>query len=259
MSLNPKFTDWKDKRCWVVGASTGIGAALADLLAARGARVALSARRKEPLDSMAARYGKRRALALPLDITQAAALEAAAKKIDMEWGGIDLVVPMAGDYKPMRAWELDLKVARNMIEVNLMGYLNILAAVIPRFMKQKGGTVALVSSVAGYRGLPKSLIYGPTKAAIINLAETMYMDLHDQGIGVVVINPGFVKTPLTDQNEFKMPNLITPEEAAREIVAGLEAGEFEIHFPKAFTRKLKFMRFLPYGTYFRTIRKSTDL
>ena len=96
MSLNPKFTDWKDKRCWVVGASTGIGAALADLLVAKGARVALSARRKEPLDSMAARYGKRRALVLPLDITQAAALEAAAKKIDAEWGGIDLVVPMAG-------------------------------------------------------------------------------------------------------------------------------------------------------------------
>ena len=259
MSLNPKFTDWKDKRCWVVGASAGIGAALADLLAAKGARVALSARRKEPLDEMAARYGKDRALVLPLDITQAAALEAAAKRIDAAWGGIDLVVPMAGDYKPMRAWDLDLKVARNMIEVNLMGYLNILAAVIPRLMKQKGGTVALVSSVAGYRGLPKSLIYGPTKAAIINLAETMYMDLHDRGIGVVVVNPGFVKTPLTDQNEFKMPSLISPEEAAREIVKGLEAGEFEIHFPKRFTRTLKFMRLLPYGTYFRTIRKSTDL
>jgi len=259
VSLNPKFTDWKDQRCWIVGASTGIGAALADLLAAKGARVALSARRHEPLEAMSARYGKDRALVLPLDITDAPALETAAKAIVDRWGGIDLVVPMAGEYKPMRAWELDLKVARTMVEVNLMGYLNIVAAVVPRMIAQKSGTIALVSSVAGFRGLPKSLIYGPTKAAIINLAETMYMDLAEKGVGVAVINPGFVKTPLTADNEFEMPNLISPEEAAREIVQGLEDGEFEIHFPKAFTRKLKFLRHLPYGMYFNLIRKSTGL
>ena len=123
----------------------------------------------------------------------------------------------------------------------------------------ENAATSLVSSVAGYRGLPKSLIYGPTKAALINLAETMYLDLQPKGVAVSVINPGFVKTPLTAQNEFEMPNIISPEEAAESIVHGLEAGEFEIHFPKAFSRKLKFLRHLPYGMYFSAIRKSTGL
>ena len=259
MALNPRIRDWKDRRCWIVGASTGIGAALAEALAAKGARVALSARRREPLDEMAGRFGKGRALVLPLDITDAAALESAAQAIDTAWGGLDLVVPMAGEYKPMRATEIDLAVARTMIEVNLMGYLNVCAAVVPRMLRQKSGTISLVSSVAGYRGLPKSLIYGPTKAALINLAETMYLDLQPRGVAVSVINPGFVRTPLTAQTEFEMPNIISPEEAAESIVEGLEAGEFEIHFPKAFSRKLKFLRHLPYGMYFSAIRKSTGL
>ncbi len=259
MPLNPPITDWKGRRCWIVGASTGIGAALADLLAKKGAKVALSARRAEPLREMAARYGEANALVLPLDITDAAALESAAKAIEKAWGGLDLVVPMAGEYKPMRATHIDLAVARTMIEVNLMGYLNVCAAVVPRMLKQKSGAISLVSSVAGYRGLPKSLIYGPTKAALINLAETMYLDLQPKGIAVSVVNPGFVRTPLTAQNEFEMPHIISPEEAAGEIVKGLEAGEFEIHFPKAFSRKLKLLRHLPYGMYFSAIRKSTGL
>jgi short-subunit dehydrogenase len=259
MALNPPVRDWKDKRCWIVGASTGIGAALADALAARGARVALSARRAGPLHEMAGRYGKGRALALPLDITEAPALEKAAAAIADAWGGIDLLVLMAGEYKPMRAWKLELAAARSMVEVNLMGYYNALAAVVPRLVEQQAGTIALVSSVAGYRGLPKSLVYGPTKAAVINLAEALYLDLQPKGIGVCVVNPGFVKTPMTDQNDFKMPALIEPEEAAREIVAGLEDGEFEIHFPKRFTRFLKVLQLLPYGQYFPAVRKATGL
>ena len=121
--------------------------------------------------------------------------------------------------------------------------------------RQRAGTLALVSSVAGYRGLPKSLVYGPTKAALINLAETLYLDLSPKGVGVCVINPGFVKTPLTAGNDFRMPALISPEEAAREIVAGLARGAFEIHFPRRFTRWLKVMRLLPYRLYFPAIRR----
>jgi len=259
MALNPRIRDWKDRRCWIVGASTGIGAALAEALAAKGARVALSARRREPLDEMAGRFGKGRALALPLDITDAPSLEKAAASMAKAWGGIDLVVLMAGEYRPMRAWELDVKAARSMVEVNLLGPLNALAAVVPRLLAQGGGTIALVSSVAGYRGLPKSLVYGPTKAAMINLAEALYLDLQPKGIGVCVVNPGFVRTPMTARNEFRMPALIEPDEAAREIVAGLEAGEFEIHFPKRFTRFLKLLRVLPYGRYFPAVRKATGL
>ncbi|MGE0355636.1 MAG: SDR family NAD(P)-dependent oxidoreductase [Burkholderiales bacterium] len=259
MALNPPIRPWKDKRCWIVGASTGIGAALAERLSGEGARVALSARRAEPLAKMASRIGKARALALPLDITDAPALEAAAGRITDAWGGIDLVVVMAGEYKPMRAWELDLGAARAMVDVNLMGSYNALAATIPRLIAQGSGTIALVSSVAGYRGLPKSLVYGPTKAAMINLAETLYLDLSPKGLGVCVVNPGFVKTPMTAVNEFRMPALIEPEEAAEEIVAGLERGEFEIHFPKRFTRWLKLLRLLPYGRYFPAVRKATGL
>ena len=258
MSLNPRIEMWKDKRCWIVGASTGIGASLADLLLAKGARVAISARRREPLDAIAAKFGANVAV-LPLDINDSGELERATNAIVARWGGVDVVVCMAGDYKPMRAWELDLEVARRMIQTNIQGYLNVLAPVIPLMMKQGSGTMCLVSSVAGFRGLPKSLIYGPTKAAIINLAETMYMDLTDKGLGVCVVNPGFVRTPLTSGNEFKMPALIEPGEAAGEIVRGLERGEFEIHFPKRFTRVMKLMRHLPYTLYFPAIRKMTGL
>jgi NADP-dependent 3-hydroxy acid dehydrogenase YdfG len=258
MALNPKVESWKDRRIWIVGASTGIGAALAEDLLAKGAKVAVSARKREPLEAMAAKHGGNVAV-LPLDINDAPALAAATQQIVALWGGLDLLVLMAGDYAPMRAYELDLEVARRMIQTNIQGYLNALAPVIPLMMKQASGTLCLVSSVAGFRGLPKSLIYGPTKAAIINLAETMYMDLSDKGIGVCVVNPGFVRTPLTAGNEFKMPALIEPDEAAREIVAGLEKGHFEIHFPKRFTGWLKLMRHLPYTLYFPAIRKMTGL
>lgn len=234
-------------------------------LAQRGARVAISARRRELLDSLAARLAagspahERRVLVLPLDIRDSPSVALAVDTIGHQWGGLDLAVFMAGDYKPMRAWELELGQARAMVDTNLMGYFNALAPVIPLMVKQRRGTIALVSSVAGFRGLPKSLVYGPTKAAIINLAETLYLDLNPKGIGVCVVNPGFVKTPLTDQNEFRMPALISAAEAAAEIVAGLERGAFEIHFPRRFTRVMKLLRHLPYSLYFPAIRRMTGL
>jgi NADP-dependent 3-hydroxy acid dehydrogenase YdfG len=259
MALNPRIRDWKDRRCWIVGASTGIGAALADRLAATGARVAVSSRRADALEEWVARCPKGRGLAVPLDITDAPAFEKAVARVVKHWQGIDLVVFMAGEYRPMRAWELTVPAARAMVEVNVMGCFNGLAAVIPQFLEQGAGTIALVSSVAGYRGLPRSLVYGPTKAAVINLAEALYLDLRPKGIGVCVVNPGFVKTPMTARNDFRMPALIGAPEAAGEIVKGLEAGEFEIHFPKRFTRFLKLLRMLPYGRYFPAVRKATGL
>ena len=259
MSFNPPIAEWRDRRCWIIGASTGIGAALAERLAASGARVALSARRRELLEEKVAQLGDSRALALALDVREPQALAAAAGAIVAAWGGIDLVVFMAGDYRPMRAWQLDLDAARTTIETNLTGCFNALAAVIPVLMKQRAGTLALVSSVAGFRGLPKSLVYGPTKAALINLAETLYLDLRPKGVGVCVINPGFVKTPLTAGNDFRMPALITPDEAASQIIAGLERGDFEIHFPRRFTRWMKVMRLLPYRLYFPAVRRMTGL
>ena len=259
MSLNPKIKDWTARRVWIVGASTGIGAALADALVVRHARVALSARRADALDAHVRRLGATHALALPLDITQLATMEAAQRRLIETWGGYDLVIFMAGEYKAMRAWDIDLAAANTMIATNLTGIVAGLSLVIPQFLRQGSGAIALVSSVAGYRGLPKSLIYGPTKAAVINLAETLYLDLQPKNIAVHVINPGFVKTPLTDQNDFKMPALISPEEAAESILDGFAAGAFEIHFPKRFTRVLKALRHLPYPAYFAAIRKMTGL
>ncbi len=259
MSLNPKITDWSQKRVWIVGASSGIGAALAGALHARGARLALSARNAEKLDEIAATLGDGRALALPLDITKVETISAAEKKLVAAWGGYDLVIFMAGNYTAMRAWELDLAVAKEMVAVNWEGFLNGLSVVIPRLMNTGAGGIALVSSVAGYRGLPKSLVYGPTKAALINLAETLYLDLKDKGLDVYVICPGFVKTPMTADNDFEMPYLITPDEAADEIIKGFGKGEFEIHFPKAFTRMLKTLQSLPYSVYFTAVKRSTKI
>lgn len=259
MSLNPKITDWSKKRVWVIGASTGIGAALAEKLHALKARVAVSARSEDKLKAMVARLGESNVLALPLDITQVETIQSAEAKLVATWGGYDLVVFMAGDYNEMRAWEIDLKVAKQMVAINWEGFLNGLSIVIPRFMQAKAGGIALVSSVAGYRGLPKGLVYGPTKAALINLAETLYIDLKSRGLDVYVICPGFVKTPMTAKNDFEMPYLITPEVAADEIIKGFRKGEFEIHFPKAFTRILKTLRHLPYTLYFWVIKRSTKL
>ena len=259
MSLNNKITDWSNKRVWIVGASTGIGAALANQLHTLNARVALSARSGEKLDEIVTRLGAAKSIALPLDITKIETIKAAEEKLLAAWGGYDLVVFMAGDYTAMRAWELDLKVAKQMVAINWEGFLNGLSIVIPRFIQAGAGGIALVSSVAGYRGLPKSLVYGPTKAALINLAEVLYLDLKEKGLDVYVICPGFVKTPMTDKNDFEMPSLISPEEAAAEIIKGFEKGEFEIHFPKGFTRMLKALQLLPYSLYFPAIKKSTKL
>ena len=136
---------------------------------------------------------------------------------------------------------------------------NTTAAVLPGLLAQRSGAIGIVSSVAGYRGLPKALLYGASKAALINFAETLYLDLHPKGLGVYLIMPGFVATPLTDKNAFEMPHLISAEQAASEIIEGLRAGDFEIHFPRAFTRKLKLLRLLSYRWYFSIIRKATGL
>jgi short-subunit dehydrogenase len=184
---------------------------------------------------------------------------AAWNRIRAQWGGIDLVLIVAGTHKEMRAWELNEADSRALLEVNLQGVLNTTAAVVPGLLEQGHGALGIVASVAGYRGLPKALVYGASKAAVINFTETLYLDLHPKGLGVYLIMPGFVKTPLTDRNEFTMPHLISAEEAAREIERGLRAGRFEIHFPRAFTRQLKLLRLLPYRLYFFLVRKATGL
>lgn len=255
MALNSRISDWSDKRVWLVGASTGIGAALAGALFGRGARVAVTARNEAALAAVVG--GRATGLVVAADVTDPGSLAAAHARVRAAWGGADVVVYLAGTYKPQRAWELTLEDARRQVDVNLMGAYNLLTLVIPEMMTRSSGAIALVSSVAGFRGLPNSLAYGPTKAALINLAEGLYLDLAPRGIGVHLINPGFVETPLTARNPFKMPALIKPDAAAEAILAGFARGEFETHFPKRFTRVLKLLRHLPYWAYFPAVRRAT--
>ena len=257
MALNPKFPTWQGVRVWVVGASTGIGAATVKLLLARGARVAVSARSADKLTELVA--GHEHALVLSLDVTDPTAQRIAHKKIVQRFGGLDLAILCAGTYSPLRADQFDLATMNHHFTVNFTGVLHGIDAVLPAMLAAGKGHIAIVSSVAGYRGLPNALAYGPSKAALINLAESMYIDLHDRGLGVSVINPGFVETPLTAQNTFTMPALISPEEAAREILSGLEKGEFETHFPKRFTRAVKALGLLPDAVYFKAVKKGTGL
>ena len=255
--MNPRIGDWAGKRVWMIGASSGIGAAAAHQLLQLGARVALSARNAEAIERAAC--AERHALAAPLDVTDHASVVRARDKIVAAWGGIDLVLVVAGGYNEMRADSFDLAAANAMIDLNLRGVFNCLDAVLPLLLEQGEGGIGIVASVAGFGGLPKALVYGPTKAALINLTESLYLDLHPRGIAVYQINPGFVDTPLTAHNDFPMPALMSAADAAAEMVDGIERGEFHIHFPKRFTNSLRLARLLPYRLYFWLIHKVTGL
>lgn len=255
-ALNPRLREWRGRRVWIVGASSGIGEALSRALASRGARLALSARRAEPLSALA-RDLPCEALVLPLDVTDVASLRQACEALIAQWQEIDLVVWLAGDYRPMRADNFDLAQARRLLDINLLSAYNGLEVLLPVLIAQGAGGIAWVSSVAGYRGLPQALAYGPGKAGLINLAESLYLDLRPKGIGVWLIDPGFVATPLTAQNAFHMPGLISAQEAAQQIIKGFAVGGFEMHFPRRFTWWLKLLRILPTRLYFRAVRAAT--
>jgi NADP-dependent 3-hydroxy acid dehydrogenase YdfG len=256
MSLNPKFTNWTGRRVWLVGASTGIGQAAAALLHSKGASVIVSARNAAALQAMAAQYPGLQAL--PLDATDEAAVKQAAQQV-LSAGPLDLLMYCAGTYAAQRAQDMAPQDIGHHMQVNYMGAVYCIGAVLPSMLAAKRGHLTVVSSVAGFRGLPHSLAYGPTKAALINLAETLYIDLHDEGLGVSVVNPGFVQTSLTANNDFHMPALMSPSQAAIQIVAHWERGLFESHFPKRFTRWMKLLRILPYSWYFRATRRFTGL
>ena len=249
MPLNPSLRHWRGKTVWLVGASSGIGRATASLLHARGASVIVSARGADALQQFVADHPGARAI--PLDVTNRKAVHAATRRI-LQDGALDGMVYCAGHYSAMDADAIDLDDMLRHVDINYVGALHLIDAVLPDLLRapHRGRFVSLVGSVAGYGGLPRSLAYGPTKAALINLAQTLYLGLHDKGIGVSIINPGFVETPLTAGNRFRMPALLSPEQAAQHILQGWARGRFEIHFPKRFTLWLKLLSLLPYRLYF---------
>jgi NADP-dependent 3-hydroxy acid dehydrogenase YdfG len=243
------------KRVWVIGASSGIGEACAKALIQSGAKVTLSSRREQRLISIASLGEPGQTLVLPLDITDDAQFKAGYTSILNAWGGLDLLLFVSGVYMPLRADSFAIEIAEQTVNANLLGPMRAVALVLPEMLKAHEGHIAIVGSVAGYSGLPKALAYGPSKAAIINFCETLYYDLLPQGISVHMISPGFVATEATAQNDFEMPALISAEEAATEILSGIQQGEFDIHFPKRFSRFLKFLRILPYPLYFWIVRR----
>lgn len=254
--LNPPLRDWQGRWVWVIGASSGIGRAVAEALSRRGARVIVSARQAESLQAFVREQPG--SVALPLDVTRPEELQAATRSVQsLAQGAPALVLYCAGHYRAQQATRFDRQEMERHLAVNYSGVLHLLEAVLPLLIESRSGHLCLVGSVAGYRGLPLSLAYGPTKAALNNLAENLYLDLHPLGLGVSIVNPGFVETPLTAQNDFRMPALISPEEAARYMLKGWASGRFEMNFPRRFTAWVRLLRCLPDAWYFAVVRRAT--
>lgn len=241
---------------WVTGASSGIGEALALRLARDGRRVIASARNAAALDDLARRADGRIAPA-PLDVTDAAACAGRIEEIETTQGQIELAVLNAGTHRPMSADDFTVETMRALVEINLMGVANCLAPLLARMRARRRGHIAVVASVAGYGGLPTAAAYGATKAALINMTEALKPDCDRLGIKLQLVNPGFVKTPLTDRNEFPMPFLMPVDAAVDALVSGLASERFEIVFPRRFAVLLKALNALPYGAYFSLVRRMT--
>jgi len=241
------------KKIWITGASSGIGKAVAEKFAAEGWKVAVSARRKELLQDMAK---DQNISSFPLDVTDRSQINNVFENILKEFGNIDVCLFSSGTYEPKDEQNIDPDKIKNVINVNFLGVIDCVKTVEEYFKNKKTGHISIVSSIAGYRGLPNSSGYGPSKAALTNFCESIYFDFKKFGVRVSVISPGFIKTPLTDKNEFPMPFLKTVDYAANQIFNGLvKSNAFEIHFPKGLTLTLKFLRILPYKLYLFLVDK----
>jgi short-subunit dehydrogenase len=248
------------KNCWILGASSGIGFELAKKLCKNGYNITASARSLENLNLLKTSIGdEKKSSQNPqsfgeisvenVDVEDYQSLKKVWQNILAKNHKIDLVIFASAIYEQMDLRDFNLEIAKKIMHVNFDGFLNFLHLVTPHFMQNKNGHIATIASVAGYRGLPKSLTYGASKSAMINLCEGIYPELKAYNITLSVINPGFVKTRLTAKNKFPMPFLITQEQASDYIYQGLMAKKFEIHFPKKFTFILKFLRIIPYKIY----------
>lgn len=244
-------------KIWIVGASFGIGRRIALQYLKMGHSVALSARNGDELKKLHQESGvdADKVHILPFDVCDASKVRDAFDKIVSDWGGVDLFIYCSGIYKPMPIDEIDTQYAKKTIDVNLTAIFDFLGELIPSMKQQKSGHIVLVSSCAGYVGLPKSYAYGASKAAIINLAEGLYSELSSYGVRVSVVNPGFVKTRLTARNTFDMPSIISTENAAQKIIKGIENNKFDINFPKRFTLILKVIANLPYWLLLRILKR----
>ena len=249
-----KFSE-KNRVVWITGAGKGIGRALAKRFAADGWIVAASARTEKDLASLKSECVTGSIFCFPLDVTDQAATSTIFGQIVEDIGPLSLVILNAGNHIPMTAKNFSSETFRTLIETNFMGVVYSLEQVVPMFLERREGHIAVVASLAGYRGLPTSSAYGASKAALINMCEALKPELDLAGVKISLINPGFVETPLTDKNKFSMPFLIPVEEAVDAIIAGLKTSAFEISFPRRFSLVMKILRILPLRIYFALTRR----
>ena len=253
--LNNPFNNIKSRNILVVGASSGIGFAIADLLRKSGAEVFVAARRLSVLEKNFSKH-----YAFETDVTDSDEIESLFNKLIQRELQIDTVFWCPGIYTPMNFKDFNIEEANQILNTNFSCVFRPFSLMINYWLKnktlfkQKSIHWVWISSVAGYRGLPGAVAYGPSKAAMNNLAEASHVELKTLGINISLVCPGFVKSRLTKKNNFKMPAIITPEEAAKSILNGLKDGKFEIHFPKRFTMWLKLLNFLPNWLYFKLVK-----
>ncbi|WP_425045996.1 SDR family NAD(P)-dependent oxidoreductase [Primorskyibacter sp. S87] len=233
------MTDFQGKTYWLIGASEGLGRELAKDLSRSGARMILSARNTVRLDDLCAELVDARAV--PMDVRDEESVRKAAASI----GPIDGLIYNAGAYDPTKATDWDTNAVLSMADVNFTGALRILGEMVPRFIRQGSGDITLIGSLAGYRGLPAAIGYGASKSALISLAETMRHDLKGSGVVVRLVNPGFIKTRLTNKNGFRMPMLMQPEEASERVLKAMRSRRFRTDFPAPFSWVLKLYGLLP--------------
>ena len=245
-----------NKVVWITGASSGIGKSLALKFANEGWNVAISARRENLLNEISESNEKIKSF--PLDVTDKIKCKEVFDQIKNHYGNVDICFFSTGTWDPKKEKDIDVEQIEDVFKVNFFGTVNTIKAVEEYFKNKKEGIITIVSSIAGYRGLPNSTGYGPSKSALNNLAESLYFDFKRSNVRVCLVSPGFIKTPMTDKNDFKMPFLKTTEYAAEKIYDGLmNKSVFEIHFPKSLTLILKILSFLPSKIYFGLIGKMT--
>ena len=246
------------KVIWITGGGTGIGKAVAIKFANQGWKVAISGRRENILKEVEDINPNIKSF--PLDVNDKGKCFEIMKNIKEEFGDIDICFFSTGTWDPKKEREIDVEQIENVFKVNFFGTLNCIKAVEDHFRNRKNGIITIVSSIAGYKGLPNSTGYGPSKAALNNLAESLYFDFGRYNVRVCLVSPGFIKTPMTDKNDFKMPFLKTPEYSADKIYNGLiNSNKFEIHFPKSLTLILKLFKIIPDRLYFYLVKKMTKL
>ena len=246
------------KVIWITGGGTGIGKAVAIKFANQGWKVAISGRRENILKEVEDINPNIKSF--PLDVNDKGKCFEIMKNIKEEFGDIDICFFSTGTWDPKKEREIDVAQIEKVFKVNFFGTLNCIKSVEDHFRNRKNGIITIVSSIAGYKGLPNSTGYGPSKAALNNLAESLYFDFGRYNVRVCLVSPGFIKTPMTDKNDFKMPFLKTPEYSADKIYNGLiNSNKFEIHFPKSLTLILKFLKIIPDRLYFYLVKKMTKL